>query len=229
MLVTMRIASNILTSRFFEGIFVPSSYGDNSVLRGNSKKSISQDELLAYCKEHNFTVPEYTMKVTSGVGSNINPSSQSKTQHHRHQSEFHNGTVFRSTAIASSISLPQPSTLPPTSEEGEGEDGQNVDNDRHHHRLSLQIPPSYGQPQKMYTCVVQFSSTELYHPSMHKQPQKFSFSTPRGVEFEEANHAKEVAARVALQALKKMNVTTTSQRSSWATVARRSAVNAYSV
>lgn len=45
MLVTMRLASNFITSRFFEGTILQSSYSQDNVLGGNYKKKAAQDEL----------------------------------------------------------------------------------------------------------------------------------------------------------------------------------------
>ena len=97
-----------------------------------------------------------------------------------------------------------------------------------HHQLTLQLQASYAssveQLQKMYTCVIRISSTELYHPAAGVTPQQYRFSTPKGAEFENANQAREVAARVALQHLKRIGNSNNNSRS-WAQVARRSAVS----
>ena len=137
-------------------------------------------------------------------------------------SSIHSNNSYCSAAL-SSMSLPQPITRPPLDEQKEGEGGPVDPN----HRLSLQFQESYAtsvsQLQKMYTCVVRFASTDLYHPAAGITPQQYRFSTPRGIEFEDANQAREVAAKVALQHLKRVAGANTS-RKQWASVARRSAV-----
>ena len=55
MLVTMRLASNFLTSRLFEGTLLQSSYSDSNVLGGNYNKQVSQDELAG--EFHRSTPP----------------------------------------------------------------------------------------------------------------------------------------------------------------------------
>ena len=45
MLVTMRLASSFITSKFFEGTFLQSSYTPDNVLGGNFKGKSAQNEL----------------------------------------------------------------------------------------------------------------------------------------------------------------------------------------
>lgn len=206
MLVTMRMASNFITSRFFEGTILQSSYSQDNVLGGNYKKKAAQDELAEYCKANSLTQPNYALKATTDASS------------------IHTNNDF-SSAASSSMSLPQPLGSP----FGVGSGGlESVPELDPYHRLSLQLQQSYAasveQLQKMYTCVVRFSSTELYHPAAGITPQQYRFSTPKGAEFEDANQAREVAARVALQQLKRV-ANANSNRRAWASVARRSAVS----
>lgn len=155
-----------------------------------------------YCKQNNLTQPVYTLKATTDASS------------------IHTNNDLLS-ATSSSMSLPSLGSaiglhgmpVPPELEA--------------HHRLSLQLQASYASSveklQKMYTCIVRFSSTELYHPAAEITPQQYRFSTPRGTEFEDANQAREIAARVALQQLKR--AANPNNRRAWASVARRSAVS----